>query len=77
MDERETKFVKNKKIEVTVLPEFTNLFKESRYRSCKQKIYNPLDENGKFFQYLRSEPKRKHKDIEDDSQHSKMRHRNC
>ena len=71
MDKRETKFVKNKKLEITVLSEFTNLFRESRYISCKKKIYNPLDENDKFFQYLRSERKRTYKDIEDDLQHIK------
>ena len=71
MDKRETKFVKNKKLEITVLSEFTNLFRESRYILCKQKIYNPLDENDKFFQYLRSERKRTYKDIEDDLQHIK------
>ena len=67
MDESETKCLKNKKLEVKVLLEFANLLKELRYRSWKQKIYNPLDETGKFFQYLRSERKRTFKDIEDDS----------
>ena len=36
MDEREKKFVMNKKLEVTALPEFASLFKQSRYKSRKQ-----------------------------------------
>ena len=35
MDEREKKFVMNKKLEITAFSEFANLFKESRYKSRK------------------------------------------
>ena len=36
LDEKEKKFVMNKKLEVTALPEFVSLFKESRYKSRKK-----------------------------------------
>ena len=72
MDEREKKFVNFKRLEVTALPEFAYLFKESKYRSCKYKIYHFLDENGKFYQFLRNERKRTYKEIEDDSQKFKI-----
>ena len=54
MNERENKFVNFKRLEVTALPEFAYLFKEFKYRSCKYKIYHFLDENGKFYQFLRN-----------------------
>ena len=72
MDEREKKFVNFKRLEVTALPEFAYLFKKSKYRSCKYKIYHYLDENGKFYQFLRNERKRTYKEIEDDSQKFKI-----
>ena len=67
MDERESKIIMNKKLEIKVLPELVVLFKESKYKTCKQRFNVYLDDKGRFYQYLRSERKRTYKDIEDDS----------
>ena len=72
MNEKEKKFVNFIRLEVTALPEFAYLFKESKYRLCKYKIYHFLDENGKFYQFLRNGRKRTYKEIEDDSQTFKI-----
>ena len=47
------------------------MFKESRYRSCKRKIYNPLDENGSYSIPTEWTKKDAQRHKKNDSQHIK------
>ena len=65
MDKREQSLIKNKQLEVQTTPEFAAMFRKSKYRSRNNIILISLDENGKFYQYLRHHRKRTYKEIED------------
>ena len=71
MDKREQNLIKNKQLEVQATPEFAAMFRESKYRSRNNIIIISLDENGKFYQYLRHHRKRTYKEIEDDKEELK------
>ena len=57
----------NKRLEIKALLEFVSLIKESKYKSCKSNNNTCLVENGKFYQYLKSDSKRTYKQMEEQS----------
>ena len=68
LKEREIHRVNMKKLEVTAVPELARLFKHSSIKSRMFYLLTCSDENGKFYQYIRSERKRTYKQIEDDNE---------
>ena len=62
-----------KKLEVTAVPELERLFKHSSIKSRMFYLLTCSDENGKFYQYIRSERKRTYKQIEDDNELKKRK----
>lgn len=67
MEEREDTIIMKKKLKVNAAPEFHDLFLNSKFVSRKVVPHNALDQNGKFYQFLRSERKRTYRQIENDN----------
>ena len=68
MNERETRIIMNKRLEIAATSEFADLFRNSNYHSRKLLTNMNSEENGKFYQYLSSNRKRSYKQIENDSE---------
>ena len=57
----------NKRLEIKALPEFFFTNQRVQVHSCKSNSNTCLVENGKFYQYLKSDRKRTYKQMEEQS----------
>lgn len=67
IQQRESQIILTKRFKVEATPEFANLFRNSITKSRKSSPSYNLDENDKFFQYMRSEIKRTRKEMEEEN----------
>ena len=66
MEEREVYNVTKKNLIVNAAPEFDDLFRNSKLDLVSYYSKHSIDQNGQFYQFLRSDKKRSYKEIEKD-----------